>query len=161
MPVRTIADRAGIGSATLYRHFPTRTDLLEAVLAERVAACEDNLARALAGPDAWSALTQVIRHFADTRLSDPALTQILLRTQSFVGRRREHAQALDDLVRRAREAGALREGVTVADVRAGLLAIASLGVLPADQARDTVRRLENLLLAGLQSVPGGRDTGTP
>ncbi|GAA3598401.1 TetR/AcrR family transcriptional regulator [Kineosporia mesophila] len=156
VPVRTIAGRAGIGTATLYRHFPTRTDLLDAVLAERVVACEADLVRAQADPDAWSGLTRVIRHFADTQLSDPAITQMLLGTSSFVDRRRDHAQALNELVHRAREAGALREGVTVTDVRAGLLAIASIGVRPAGRAHDTVRRLENLLLAGLRSVPGPR-----
>jgi AcrR family transcriptional regulator len=60
VPVREVARQAGLGVATLYRHFPTREDLVDAVLEEAfdeyVAIAED----ALAEPDAWTAFTGFI-----------------------------------------------------------------------------------------------------
>ncbi|MCU1526667.1 MAG: regulatory protein TetR, partial [Frondihabitans sp.] len=71
--------------------------------------------------------------------------------RAFDAERREHSRALETLVERAQDAGALRPGVTVADVRAGLLAIASFrgGALPSAGAESALERLTRLLLAGL------------
>jgi AcrR family transcriptional regulator len=153
LPVRAIAERAGVGPATVYRHFPSRPELLHAVLAAHVADCEADLIAAQDDPDPWHALGSVIRRFAEHQLTDQRLTGVLLgahpAARPFVTERRSHARALERLVNRAREAGALREGVDVRDVRAGLLAISSLGVLPPVTARDTVSRLVDVLLAGL------------
>ncbi|HEX3591944.1 MAG TPA: helix-turn-helix domain-containing protein [Pseudonocardiaceae bacterium] len=54
LPVREIARRAGIGVATVYRHFPARPDLVAAVLDERVRACTAEMREALADPDPWA-----------------------------------------------------------------------------------------------------------
>jgi len=51
LPMREIARRAGLGIATVYRHFPSRGELLDAVLAEEVARCEQEMRDALADPD--------------------------------------------------------------------------------------------------------------
>src|SRR5580704_7701726 len=40
-PVREIAERAGVGLGTVYRHFPQRSDLIKAVFQSRVDACAD------------------------------------------------------------------------------------------------------------------------
>ncbi|MBM0206678.1 TetR/AcrR family transcriptional regulator [Micromonospora sp. STR1s_5] len=46
VPMREVARRAGVGVATLYRHFPTRTELVATVLAERVDDCGVRMRRA-------------------------------------------------------------------------------------------------------------------
>src|SRR5919202_951479 len=51
-----IARRAGVGNATLYRHFPTREALCEAVFAEYGSELEEISERVLRIPDAWEAL---------------------------------------------------------------------------------------------------------
>ena len=48
-PVRDIAARAGVGMGTIYRHFPTRADLIIAVYRHQVEACAE------AGPPCWPA----------------------------------------------------------------------------------------------------------
>jgi AcrR family transcriptional regulator len=157
VPVREIARRAGLGVATVYRHFPTRSDLLAAVLAERVEACTQDVRDALADDDPWRALAGTVRRFAERQASDHGLNAALLGTheagRAFADERREHSKALDELVTRALRAGVLRQDVTVEDVRVGLLAIASLPVRPTERTTVALRRLVNLLLAGLQAVP--------
>ncbi|MCG5470824.1 TetR/AcrR family transcriptional regulator [Micromonospora sp. LAH09] len=153
-PMREVARRAGIGVATLYRHFPTRAELVTTVLAERVEACGVQMRRALDDPDPWRALSGTVLEFADRQVRDQALNEALLGSgevgAAFGAERREHAQALNVLVARARAAGVLRAGVGVDDVRAGLLAIASLRRLPARTSAQVIGRLADLVLAGIR-----------
>jgi AcrR family transcriptional regulator len=131
LPVREIARRAGIGVATVYRHFPARPDLVAAVLDERVRACTAEMREALADPDPWRALKGTILRFADRQVRDRGLNEALLGAHgTFAAERRAHARDLGRLVDRARAVGAVRDGVTVADVRVGLLAISSFQGLP-------------------------------
>lgn len=73
-----IARRAGVGSATLHRHFPSRAGLLEAVLRDRVQGLCDRAADLLTAPDAGAALVTwlraVVAHAAAVRGLGPALT---------------------------------------------------------------------------------------
>ncbi len=155
LPIREIARRAGLGVATVYRHFPSRSDLISAVLDEQVAACSADMRAAVADPDPWHALREVICRFAERQVLDRGLNEALLGSHSagaaFAEQRRTHAAALARLVERARSAGVVRAGVTVDDVRVGLLAIASFRALPPDKAATAIRRLADLLLAGLSA----------
>ncbi|MEU5781527.1 TetR/AcrR family transcriptional regulator [Micromonospora lupini] len=155
VPMREVARRAGVGVATLYRHFPTRTELVATVLAERVADCGVQMRGALDDPDPWRALAGVVRVFAERQIHDRALNEALLGPgavgAAFQEERREHAQALNVLVVRARAAGVLRDGVDADDVRAGLLAIASLRRLPAATSAGVIGRVAGLVLAGLRA----------
>jgi AcrR family transcriptional regulator len=153
LPMREIARRADLGVATLYRHFPARPDLIGAVLCEQVAVCGAEMQAALEDPDAWRALSGTIRRFAERQVRDRGLNEALLGSHAaglaFAEQRRAHAKGLDQLVERARSAGALRHEVTVEDVRVGLLAIASFRTLPPEKANTAIQRLADLLLVGL------------
>lgn len=153
LPIREIARRAGLGVATVYRHFPSRSDLISAVLVGEVARCGTEMRAALADPDPGRALRETIDRFAERQVLDRGLNEALLGAhaagRAFADQRRAHANALARLVDRARDAGAVRAGVTVEDVRVGLLALASFRGLPAAQAGVAIRRLADLLLAGL------------
>lgn len=155
LPVREIAQRAGLGAATVYRHFPTRADLVAAALAEHVAACRADMRAALADPDAWRALSRTIRRFAEHQVRDRRLNEALFGSRTaaaeFAGDRRAHAKALDQLVERARGAGAIRAEITPRDVRAALVAIASLRAIQPEKAASSAPRLVNLLLAGMSA----------
>jgi AcrR family transcriptional regulator len=155
LPMREIARRAGLGIATVYRHFPTRTDLVAAALAEHVAACRADLRAALDEPDAWRALSGTIRRFAERQIRDRGLNEALFGSHpaaaAFAEDRRVHARELERLVDRARGAGAVRAEVSVEDVRAGLTAIASLQALRPERAAPSTWRLVDLLLAGLSA----------
>lgn len=150
LPMREIARRAGMGVATIYRHFPARQDLLAAVLAEQVARCDEEMRAALADPDSRRALGDTIRRFGERQVLDRGLNEALLGTHAagaaFAEQCREHAAAFATLVQRARDAGAIRGQLSVDDARVALMAIASFRALPAQQASLAIRRLTDLLL---------------
>ena len=145
-----IARRAGVGIGTLYRHFPTRTDLIEAVYVEEVEAlCRsaDDLTRAAAVGRARrlaAPLHRLRRHQA--RACRGALR-----------RRRPRLRALQDLPRgvlrrrraaprRAQEAGAVRPDVSIDDVVKMVGGIAKIqGADPA-----TIERILGVALDGLR-----------
>lgn len=114
-----IARRAGLGIATLYRHFPTRTDLLRALyeqaLAEVVAPASEHLADA----DAWRGLAAYMERMSAWLIADPGLLPVIERLA--VSEPEYHPAAelerhLAELVARAQAAGALRPDVDAADV---------------------------------------------
>ncbi|GAA3865891.1 TetR/AcrR family transcriptional regulator [Streptomyces sedi] len=149
-----IATRAGVGIGTLYRHFPTRQDLLEALLGAR-----------------FDTLTATGRTLLATRPPGPALTEwthsFVAATTTFRGLTAEVAQPLDDettrlhascaamrevgteLLRRAQESGTVRTDVTPTEffVLVAGVAWAHEQGLPDSPAR--VARLLDLLFDGL------------
>lgn len=154
LPMREIARRAGIGVATLYRHFPARPDLVSAVLAEQVRSCAETMRAIQADPDPWRALSRTIHHFGEQQVQNRGLNEALFGSHeagtAFADQRREHAAALARLVERARTTGAVRQDLSVEDVRVGMMAIAAFHALPAAQAKAAISRLTNLVLAGLK-----------
>ncbi|MGI5242364.1 TetR/AcrR family transcriptional regulator [Dactylosporangium sp. CA-139066] len=142
-----IARRAGVGNATLYRHFPTRADLLVAVYADEVAAlCArgEQLLEASDPADAlFTWLDEFVVHVAAHRSLALAATEggSERRTALF---HRWHA-AITSVAERltARAGDALRPGVTAADV----LVLAAGAALAADAAH--ARRLVSLLRTGI------------
>ncbi|WP_216903794.1 TetR/AcrR family transcriptional regulator [Nocardia alni] len=116
-----IARRAGVGAGTVYRHFPTKTDLLEAVMQQRL---ERMTARALAGlraPDVGEAFfsfcTEVIvrsprsKAVCDLITTDDGWPRALMR-----GAGDRFRRALDELLVQAQRQGAVRPDLTVADL---------------------------------------------
>src|SRR3546814_12602905 len=74
-PLDEIAKRAGTGTATLYRRFPTRADLVAAVFAETMAAHVEAVEAALGDDDPWNGFASLIRAAAasqhETRATPP------------------------------------------------------------------------------------------
>jgi len=120
VPLDTVARRAGVGNATLYRHFPTRDDLYEATFAEireRLAAV---LERYQDVDDGWQALRGLILELYSTVPVGPTMgtpAQDRLDTspslRSVVGEIRD---VLDRLLRLAQSQGAARTDVDLEDL---------------------------------------------
>lgn len=149
-----IARRAGVGSATLHRHFPSRRALLEAVFHGRVEALCDR-ARGLAGdaepgPALFAWLRAVGAYVADTR----GLAASLLDGARDGGPPRGdtcHAMvagAGGDLLRRAWEADAVRPGVSIDD----LLALVSAISLAAEQNPGGAAEADRLLALAIDGI---------
>jgi AcrR family transcriptional regulator len=107
-----IARRADVGIGTLYRHFPTRQDLLQAVYVEEVEALAASAAEFAALPP-WDALVGWLRRFVAYAIAKRALSDELLATigmESSVFRQCHEMiwEAGRPLVRRAQEAGVVR-----------------------------------------------------
>lgn len=148
-----IAQRAGVGAGTVYRHFPSKEILLEAVLAEHVeslvAAADRWAARAAPGDALFGFLLEVIeksagrKHVCDALTADKGWPRAMLAAAA-----QRFGEALDRLLRNAQQAGAIR-----ADVRADdLAALAAGGAALCSAHRDRARgiRLARLLLDGLR-----------
>jgi AcrR family transcriptional regulator len=115
-----IARRAEVGIGTLYRHFPTRPALLEAVYTDEVEAiCRS--AEDFAALEPWEALTAWLRRYAGFAATKRALFDELL---PYIGKDAEVFKSCsiairstgDALLRRAQEAGAVRPDVTFMEI---------------------------------------------
>lgn len=152
-PVREIAARAGVGTATIYRHFPTRADLVIAVYRHQVDACaEAGPALLEAAPTPYAALAQWIDRFVDFVATKHGLAAALRPGDSQFGCL--HAYFLDRLVpvcerlvEAAIASGEIRSGVSAVELMRG---VGNLCIGAEDDPRYQPRRLVQLLVAGLR-----------
>jgi len=141
VPLDEIAKRAGVGNATLYRHFPTRADLLVAVYADEV----DRLVRLAAEADLFTWLDGYVEHVTTKRALAMAATEgpPTRRAELFERWHRTIIETATALV--ARAAPQLRSGLTAKD----LLTLATGVALTATDAAHA-RRLLALVRTGVQ-----------
>ena len=155
-PVRDIASRAGVGTGTLYRHFPTRADLIIAVYRHQVDACAEAGPALLAEAGTpHAALRRWIDLFVDFLVTKHGLAAVLRSDQS--GFAALHEYFLDrlvpvcaDLLSAAADAGEIRD-----DVRA-LTLLRGVGNLCIGAENDPdydARRLAAVLVDGLRRTP--------
>jgi AcrR family transcriptional regulator len=146
-----IARRAGVGIGTLYRHFPTRTDLVQAVYVGEV----ETLSRSageLAHLEPWEALTSWLGRFVGYVATKQALADELFaaadadRQAVFAGCRAMLNAAGEPLLRRAQDAGVVRPDVTIEEV---VRLVAGIAKIPADDSAD-VQRVLAVALDGLR-----------
>ncbi len=162
VPMSTIARRAGVGVATLFRRFPSREALVTEVFAEQIARCETMLEEALDDPDPWSGFRRLIEFTCTEQLEDRGFTEAFLASfasESSYRQRREDAEtAFDRLVRRAKESGRMRQDFAVSDIVMILFANGGLRAAPPEHAHELSRRLVAYLLRAFgtdNDSPGG------
>jgi AcrR family transcriptional regulator len=149
-----IARRAGVGIGTLYRHFPNRQALLEALYVEEVEEVCRSAAEQLDGADPWEALNGWFERFIGYLATKQALAAELLNyldrdAQLFKASRAALFEAGEPLLTRAQEAGVVRPDVDIADVIQMVIGIAKI---PAADPRRTEHILR-IALDGLRHRP--------
>jgi AcrR family transcriptional regulator len=159
-PIREIAEKAGVGVGTVYRHFPERSDLIVAAFRREIDACADAASSLAAEHAPDEALRRWVERYvgfvaakrglaAALHSGDPAYDVL---PAYFEERLRP---ALESLLNSAASAGYIRKGVDPYDL---LTAIAGLCVAASrDQDSSRIRRMIGLLLDGLRygaSTPG-------
>jgi AcrR family transcriptional regulator len=87
-----IARRAGVGATTLYRRFPSKQELLRAVLDARLSELEPQIAAAAADPDPWEGLLAGMRALLDAQARNMALVQVLAQAGELTMLRQELGQ---------------------------------------------------------------------
>lgn len=145
-----IARRAGVGIGTLYRHFPNRQALLEAVYVEEV----DSLCRSavdLSGGPPWEALVAWIHRFVDYLATKQALAEELLAYRDrdsdvFQSCRRAMYAGGEPLLVRAQEAHVVRADTDIAEVMQLVGGIAKIQTAEPEQ----LNRLLDVVLDGLR-----------
>ena len=150
-PVRDIAAEAGVGMGTIYRHFPTRADLVVAVFRHQLDALADAGTSTSADANPYEALRSWVTRFADFLVTKHGLAGALQSDQA--GFERLHAEFLERLLPvcgRLLEASAAA-GYTRDDIRPYdlLRAVGSLCAGAESDPRYDARRMIGLLLAGL------------
>jgi len=152
-PVRDIAAEAGVGTATIYRHFPTRADLIIAVYRHQVDACaEAGPALLASGGTPHAALARWIDLFVDFLVTKHGLAAAMQSDQA--GVKTLHAYFLDRLVPVCAQLldAAAGAGEIRPDVEAfGLLyGVGNLCAGAGADPRYDARRMVHLLIAGLR-----------
>ena len=150
-----IARRAGVGIGTLYRHFPSRQALLEALYVDEVEeVCRS--AAELEGADPWEALNawfdRLIGYIATKRaLLHELLNYLDQEAPLFKVCRASLFAAGEPLLKRAQDAGVVREDVEFSEVMQMLMGILKI---PAEDPAQT-KRLLRIALDGLRYNAGG------
>jgi AcrR family transcriptional regulator len=151
-PLEEIAERAEVGIGTLYRHFPTRQALLEAVYVDEVQAMA-RAADALEDEPPWEALSQWLHQYVGFAATKRALNEALLEaapdSDVLLLCRTAIAGAGTRLVERAQAAGEIRADTDFMDIGRMVAGIAMVPV--ADEGQKD--RLVALALDGLRYRP--------
>ncbi|MEV1070247.1 helix-turn-helix domain-containing protein [Streptomyces sp. NPDC050263] len=164
-PMATVARRAGVGVATLYRRFPTRDALVRAAFAHQMDTCARALNEALAAPDPWQGFQRLVETVCELQREERGFPAAFV--AAFPNSTREHAREREQaerdfmtLVRRAQAAGALRADFHPSDLAVALLSHCGLvTALPGDRAAS--RRLVAYLLQSFRAEAAHGTLPTP
>ncbi|MCX4093964.1 TetR/AcrR family transcriptional regulator [Nocardia sp. alder85J] len=151
-PVRDIAAKAGVGLGTIYRHFPTRADLIVAVYRHQVEACAEAAPALLAeSPTPHTALSRWINLFVDFLVTKHGLAEALQSDDPTF--QSLHTYFLDrltpactELLTAATTSGEIDADITAYELMRGVGNLCIGATTPDYDAR----RLANLLIAGLR-----------
>jgi len=153
VPVRDIAAKAGVGVGTIYRHFPTRADLIVAVYQYQVEACAEAGPALLANSSTpHAALARWINLFVDFLVTKHGLAEALQSDKAAF--ETLHAYFLDRLVPvcaqlldAAAAAGEIRPGMDAFEL---MLGVGNLCIGAGNNPRYDARRMVGLVIAGLR-----------
>lgn len=153
-----VAAEAGVGVGTVYRRFPDKAALVEALFLDRVEQMAGLAEDAVCIPDPWDALVTFMRGALEQQIADRGLAQLLnsgFTEPSRVTRARERiAPAVEALVTRARASGQLRPDIETTDIALMQMMVASVGERVRSVAPDAWRRYSVLLIDSLRACPG-------
>ncbi|RJQ85076.1 TetR/AcrR family transcriptional regulator [Amycolatopsis panacis] len=155
--MRAIARRAGLGVATLYRHFPHRQALVVAAFEHELADCDRLSEEALADPDPWRALRGMMDHVVRAQVGNRAFTWAFRaesRDEVESGKALAGAMTnITELVRRAQESGDLRADFSPSDLALLVQASDSLTATSPAAARRLVAYLLQSFSARTATLP--------
>jgi AcrR family transcriptional regulator len=151
-PLEDVAEQAGVGIGTLYRHFPTRLALLEAVYVDEVEAMARSAAD-LADLPPWEALSRWMHQYVGFAATKRALNEALMAADRdsdvLLACRTAITTAGTALLERAQRAGVVRSDTQLTDV---VRMVGAIAMVPTEDAEQKQRLLE-LALDGLRYQP--------
>lgn len=162
-----VAHEAGLGVGTVYRRFPNRDALIDALFDDMLASIERIVAESLALPRAWDGLLHFMTAMLESQGRDKALRDLMLSRQKYLDQCEQDKEevvretvepALYAMIDRAKAEGDLRPDVVPTDV--GVLLISAVGVVDFTSPVDSEvwRRHLAVLVDGLRARPDGTTT---
>jgi AcrR family transcriptional regulator len=149
-----IARAADVGVGTVYRHFPTKQALLEALAADRFARLAEWAREALEAPDPWEGFHGFLRRSAELGANDRLLSEAMAERDAFLGAQTEKDELMKAtavLVERAQATGELRPDIGAEDIAMLMCGLGrATGPGAFDHAMSWERYLE-IIVAGLRA----------
>lgn len=156
-PMREVARRAGVGPATLYRHFPTKEALATEAFSDQMQACDAILAEGLADADPWRAFRMMIEKICEVHARDrgftTAFTANFPHAIDFAAHRERSLVSIAELARRAKLAGALRPDFVLDDLILVLMANGGIHATSETTRVAASRRFAALVIQAFQASP--------
>lgn len=129
-PIREIARLAGVGPATVYRHFPTKETLAAAAFTEQARAWQSTVEEGLGDPDPWRGFRVAVGRLCALQARDHGFTTAFKATYpravDLAAMRTASLASAARLIFRAQQSGHLRPDVGLADLQVVLMAGAAL-----------------------------------
>ncbi|WP_238013463.1 helix-turn-helix domain-containing protein [Dactylosporangium sp. AC04546] len=155
VPMREVARRAGVGPATLYRHFPTKQALATEAFAEQMHACHAIVEEGLADPDPWRGLCLVIETLCELHARNrgftAAFTSAFPHAVDLAAGRERALTLLAELARRAKDTGRLRPDFVLDDLVLVLMANGGLHATSTNARVAASRRFAALAIRAFQA----------
>ena len=155
-PVREIAEKAGVGVGTIYRHFPRRSDLIGAVFRREIDACAEAAPVLAAEHEPGEALARWMQRYVDFLTAKRGLAKglhctdpVLDTLPAYFNQRLE--PALRTLLKSAETAGEVRPDIAAEEL---LNAVVNLCLQPYEQGPQHAQRMVSLLVDGLRYGAG-------
>jgi AcrR family transcriptional regulator len=149
-----IARGADVGVGTVYRHFPTKEALLQALAADRFTRLAEWAGEALQAPDGWEGFCAFLRRSAELGANDRLLSEAMAERQAFQGAQREKDELMEvtaALVERAQHTGKLRPDIGAQDIAMLMCGLGrATGAGAFDHEMSWERYLE-IIIAGLSA----------
>lgn len=160
-----VAREAGLGVGTVYRRFPNRDALIDALFADGINAIGRIVDESLAMPRAWDGLRHFMASMLELQCQDKGLRDVMVAkkapetTEDLM--RNRIKPPISELVRRAQQEGDLREDLIDTDI--GVLEIAALGAaeFTALADPDVWQRYLTVMMDGMRARPAGENGNTP
>lgn len=149
-----IAARAGVGVGTVYRRFPDRDALVEALFVEKIGQLVERAKAALALPDPWDSLEQFMRDHLHSQAEDRAYASVVLTNahgnETMMRAKAELTPIVTRIVERAQEAGVVRADLAMSDVPMLMMMLGAGLDATRDLQPDVWERYFTIALDGLR-----------
>jgi AcrR family transcriptional regulator len=149
-----VARRADVGVGTVYRHFPTKEALLDALVDEQFGEIAAHARTALERDDPWEALLDIAWFSGERNASDRAFSEIMAARQETPAppsqAKIDLNSTIADLIRRCQAAGKMRPDVVVEDIALLMCGVGSASAIP-HPVPEAWRRHMAILLDGLRA----------
>jgi AcrR family transcriptional regulator len=152
-----IAKAAKVGVGTVYRHFPTKDDLIAALAEDRFQRLADKVREGIEADDPWEGLCDFIRYAAELQADDRGLCEVMGSRPEVMN---ESALAVgldkltDELVKRAQRSGELRKDLDWQDIPMIACGMSSVTQPTMGPGNGRWPRLVEIIIAGLRAPAG-------